>query len=138
MAFADAQSGAVIEAQSISVCPIVLAGTVVLGDAIGFSGGWKRALATAGGVIQMRCVALEDGYAGQTILANFGDTEIGGARFSGATTGGAVYVAEGTSNGMYTQTAPDTATDSTKIVGYAISATKLLISPQMNVDSVHA
>jgi hypothetical protein len=84
----------------------------------------------------MRCVAAEDGVDGQEITAYFDDVIIEGDRFSGATAGGAIYVAEGTSNGMYTQTAPSTSLDSTKIVGYALTATKLILSPQMNVDSV--
>ena len=135
MAYADAQSGAVIlygegEAQ------IVLVGTVKTGDALGYSGGWKRALATAGGVIQLRCVAGEDGLSGQTIVAYFGKTLIGGSRFSGATDRGAMYVAEGTDYGEYTQTAPSTATDATTIVGVAVGATQALITPNFNVDSV--
>ncbi len=134
MAFADAQSGAVIH-HGESPAPILLAGAVTKGDAVGYSGGWKRALATAGGVIQMRCVAAEDGDIGQTIIAYFGDVDIGGSRFSGATVGGAVYVAEGTSNGMYTQTAPSTTSDSTKIVGYATAATRLQLTPLANVDT---
>ncbi len=134
MALTDAQSGAIIF-HGESPASIKLVGAVNKGDAIGFSGGWKQALATTASVVQMRCIAAEDGAVGQTITAYFGDTEIGGDRFSGSTVGGAIYVAEGSSNGKYTQTAPSTAGDSTKIVGYAISTTKLLISPQMNVDS---
>jgi hypothetical protein len=135
MAFADAQTGALIISGE-SPTSIKIVGSVSKGDAVGFSSGWKRALATAGGVVQMRCVAAEDGVDDQTIIAYFGDCIIDGDRFSGATANGAVYVAEGTSNGMYTQTAPSTATDSNKIVGVAISATRLHISPQVNVDSV--
>lgn len=134
MAFADAQTGAVIFSGETPAL-ILLAGAVSRGDAVGFSGGWKRALATTGSIVQMRCVAAEDGVTGQYITAYFGDTEAGGDRFSGATVGGAVYVAEGTSNGMYTQTAPSTSGDSTKIVGYAVSATRLHIAPHINVDS---
>jgi len=134
MAFADAQSGGII-VFGRSPATVKIVGAVSKGDAIGNSGGWKRALATAGGVIQCRAVAGEDGVDGQEITAYFSDTIIEG-RFSGATAGGALYVAEGTSNGMYTQTAPSTSTDANTIVGYAITATKGIVSPNMNVDSV--
>jgi len=135
MAFADAQANGVIlygegEAQ------IVLAGIVKLGDAIGYSGGWKRASATAGAVIQLRCTAGEDGVSGQTIVVYFGKTLIGGTRFSGATDRGSLYVAESTDYGKYTQTAPSTSTDATTIVGVAVGATQALITPSFNVDSV--
>ena len=135
MAFADSQANGVIlygegEAQ------IVLAGTVKLGDALGYSGGWVRALATASAVIQMRCVAGEDGVSGQTIVAYFGKTLLGGSRFSGATDRGALYVAEAALSGQYTQTAPSTATDATTIVGVAVGATQGLLTPNFNVDSV--
>lgn len=134
MAFADAQDNAEIKFGS-SPATIELAGTVTKGDALGFSGGWKRALATAGSVVQMRCVASEDGISGQKIMAYFDTTLIEGARFSGATTGGALYVAEGSDNGKYTQTAPSTSSDANTIVGYMLSATEAAITPNHNVDS---
>ena len=135
MAFADSQSGAIITHGEV-LATIKLAGAVVKGDAVGFSGGWKQALATVGtGLVQMRCVAGEDGVTGQEITAYFGDVELAD-RVTGATVGGAVYVAEGTSVGMYTQTAPTTTGDSNKIVGYAVTATRLHVMPHANVDSV--
>jgi len=134
MAFADTQTGAVL-LHGESPASIELAGTVAKGDAVGFSGGWKRALATAAGVIQLRCIAGEDGVSGQKITAYFGVVLID-ARFTGATAGGALYVAEGTSNGMFTQTAPTTSTDANTIVGYALSATSAALTPNFNVDSV--
>ena len=135
MAFVDAQANAIIK-KGISPAIIKLAGTVTKGDAVGYSSGWKRALATAGSVVQMRCVAGEDGVTGQEITAYFGNVIFTGSRFSGATVGGALYVAEGSDNGKYTQTAPTTATDSNKVVGYATSATEAVLTPQANVDSV--
>ncbi len=137
MAFADAQSGAVIfHGESPAV--VKLASLCYKGDCLGFSGGWKQALATApaANVIQMRCVAVEDGAIGQEIVAYFGDVDIGGDRFSGATVGGAIYVEEGTTAGKYTQTAPSTTADATTIVGYATSATRLHLHGNMNKDSV--
>jgi hypothetical protein len=135
MAFADAQSGSVVfNGESPTV--IKLAGVVTKGDAVGYSAGWKRALATAASVVQMRLVAGEDGVIGHDIIAYVGHVELGGTRFSGATIGGAVYVAEGTSNGMYTQTAPTTTADSNKIVGYAVAADRLHLFGSMNVDTI--
>ncbi len=63
MAFADAQANATITYGELPA-RITLASAAKAGDAIGFSGGWQRALATAGGVIQIRCVAAEDGVSG--------------------------------------------------------------------------
>lgn len=136
MAFADAQANAVI---TYGADPIQgrLGGTVTKGDAVGKSGGkWVRALATTGGVIQLSAVAGEEGVDGQTITIYTGITIIEGSRFSGATAGGALYVAEGTSSGQYTQTAPTTTGDANTIVGYALSATKGVVLPRFNVDSV--
>ena len=134
MAFADAQSGATILYGSESAI-IELAGTVTKGDAVGFSGGWKRALATTGSVVQMRCVAGEDGVTNQKITAYFGATLMDD-RLSGGTAGAALYVAEGTSNGMFTETAPSTTGDSNKKVGYMLTATLAALTPNANVDSV--
>ncbi len=133
MAFADSQTGAIIF-HGESPSTVKLVGAAVKGDAIGFSSGWKRALATTASVVQMRCVAAEDGVDDQEITVYFGDTEVGGDRFSGAAVGGAIYVAETADNGKYTQTAPTDTGDSIKIVGNAISAIKLLLSPQLTPD----
>lgn len=137
MAFSDSQDNSVV-LDSDGIATILLAGTVVRGDILGYSSGWKRALATTGSVIQGRCVALEDGVTGQRIAVAYESAVIGGSRFSGATAGGALYVAEGTSNGQYTQTAPSTSGDATKIIGYMISATVGHITPLYNNDSTAA
>ena len=111
MAFADAQTAAIIKE---ATCPakITLAGTVTRGDAIGYSSGWKRALATAGSVVQLRGVAGEDGVSGDEIVAYFGPSIVAD-RISGATAGNPIYVAEGSDNGKYTETAPSTSSDPT-------------------------
>lgn len=135
MAFADAQANSIIdygEDESI----ITLAGTAVIGDAIGWSSGWKRALATTGTAIQLRCVAIEAGTTGQRIKACFGKTVISGTRFSGGTAGAALYVAEGTSNGKYTETAPTDTGDCNTKVGYVLSANEAVLIPNRNTDSV--
>jgi hypothetical protein len=134
MAFADAQSGGKI-LYGESPAPIMLAGTVSCGDALGFSGGWVRALATVAGVIQIRAVAGSDGVTGETITGYFGVTVVGGSRFSGATVNGGLYVAEGTASGQYTQTAPSTSGDATTGCGVMLSATVAAINPAHDADS---
>lgn len=133
MALADSQTGCIIY-HGESPAPIKLAGTVSKGDAVGYSDGWKRALATAASVVQMRCVASEDGVADQVIIAYFGLCEMGG-RFSGGTEGNAVYVAEGSDNGEYIDVVPTDANDANKIVGYTMTALRITVHPNMNVDS---
>ena len=135
MAWGDAQAYAVIdfgEDESL----ITLAGTVKVGDAVGWSSGWKRALATVATAIQLRCVAGEDGAANQKIKVYFGKTLISGSRLSGGTAGSALYVAEGTDNGEYTETAPTTTGDCNTVIGYMVSANEAIIIPNRNSDSV--
>jgi len=134
MAFADAQIGGKILDGQIPI-EIELAESVVRGDALGYSSGWKRALATVGTAIQAKAVAGMDGLAGDRIIAYFGKTRVGG-RFSDCTVGGAVYVAEGTDNGKWTQTAPSTAGDCTKVCGVAVAADEILFDPNAEPDTV--
>lgn len=112
--------------------PIVLSGTVNAGDLIGYDSGWKQALATVGTVIDGRFVALEPGVSGDII-------EVAPAAiidgFTGITLGAAIYGAEGTSNGEYTETAPTTGSDLNTIIGYGISSTAIYVNPTMRADS---
>ena len=138
MSFLDTQANAVVLFGE-SASRILLAGTVTKGDAIGFSSGWKRALATVGTAIPMKCVAGEDGVAGQFILAYFGTCLISGARFSGATAGASLYVAEGTDEGKYTQTQPSTTGDVTSAIGTMISSGVALLTPNYpTIEPVNA
>ena len=135
MAFADSQANGQIDfGEDTSI--IELAGTVKVGDAVGWSSGWVRALATVATAIQLRCVACEDGASGQKIRANFGKTLLSGSRLSGGTAGSALYVAEATSNGKYTETAPSDTGDCDTIVGYMISANEAILIPNRNSDSI--
>lgn len=134
MALADSQTGCIIF-HGESPAPVKLSGTVSKGDALGYSDGWKRALATVGSVVQMRCVASEGGVADQVITAYFGLVEMGG-RFSGGTEGNAVYVAEGTDSGEYIDVAPTDTGDADKIVGYTMTALRITVHPNMNDDSI--
>lgn len=134
MALADSQANCIIY-HGESPAPIKLSGSVSKGDAVGYSDGWKRALATVGSVVQMRCVASEAGVADQVITAYFGLTEMGG-RFSGGTEGNAIYVAEGSESGEYIDVAPTDTGDANKIVGYTMTALRITIHPNMNDDSI--
>jgi len=133
MAFADAQSGGTILEASYAV-EVTLAGACVKGDLLGYSSGWKRALATVGTAIQAKCVAAMDGQIGDKIVAYFGKVRLGG-RLSGMTIGNPLYAAEGTSNGQYTETAPTTSGDCNKIIGYSCAATEAIIDCAVNADT---
>jgi len=133
LALSDAQAGGVLKAAG-SPIRLLLAGTVVKGDLIGFATGWKRALATTGTAIQGKYIAGEDGVSGDTINC-YSEVVLSG-RITGATPGGAVYGAEGTSNGMYTETAPTTGGDCNKIVGTILSATELHLFPCARAETV--
>ncbi len=135
MAITDNQANAVIDFGE-DEAEVTLASAAKVGDAIGWSSGWKRALGTTAGVIAMRCVAKEDGSTGRKIKVYFGKVSISGSRFSGGTAGAALYVAEGTDVGKYTETAPSDTGDSTTKVGYMVSANEAILIPNRNVDSV--
>jgi len=135
MAFGDSQASAIID-YGEDESEITLAGAAKAGDALGWSSGWKRALATVATAIQLRCIAKEDGSTGQQIKACFGKVLISGTRFSGGTAGAALYVAEGTSNGKYTETIPTDTGDCTTKVGYMLSANEAVILPNRQSDSV--
>jgi hypothetical protein len=134
MAFSDPGYGrSVVCSPGPSAPYVTVAEAVKQGDVLGYSSGWKRALATVGSVIQGRLVALKDTPSGgQCPVAR--ECVVEG--YSGATPGGYVYVAEGTSNGQVTQTAPNTTSDANTIIGIALSATQLMLFPNSRVDSV--
>jgi hypothetical protein len=136
MAFADAQSGALILDSNVPI-EITLGESCAKGDLLGYSSGWKKTLATAGSVIQARCVAGMAGKTGDKIVAYFGKVRLGG-RLSGMTIGNPLYVDEGTAYGKYTDTIPSTTNDATKVVGYAVSATEAVIDCMANIDSLSA
>ena len=135
MAIADAQTGGTLPYGAEGAVITLAEAGIKKGDALGYSGGWKRALALAGSVIQMRCVAGNDGGSGEKITGWFGTCLLEG-RLSGGTAGAALYVAEGTDKGKYTETAPTTSSDADKIVGYMLTATLAALTPNANVDSV--
>ncbi len=114
--------------------PITLSGTVIKGDCIGYSSGWKRALATAGTAIYTRLIALEPGVSGDVIEATH-EAVISG--FTGGTPGGAVYNEEGAGvGGGYTETAPSTTNDVKTPIGRILSASEILVTPDSHIDAV--
>ena len=134
MAFSDPGKGRVVLDSGRGTEPqkVTLAEDSKSGDVLGYSSGWKRALATTGSVIQGRVVALADGTSGAEVPVS-ANPVIGD--YSGATAGGYVYVAEGTDNGKITQTAPSTSGDANTIVGIALSATKVMFFLNSRADS---
>ena len=131
MAFSDPGKGRIIE-QGEGLVKITLAEACQAGDILGYSSGWKRALATVGTAIQGRLVAGEDGASGDEITA-YRRSVVSG--YSGGTAGNAVHVAEGTDYGQITETKPDTSGDCDTIIGYMASATVAALEPGSRADS---
>jgi len=135
MAFADpGVNRLIINAGVGPAAPtVVLAEACRRGDHLGYSSGWKRGLATVGTAIQARLIALADGKIGDSVPVSSRPV-IGG--FTGATPGGYVYAAEGTDNGMFTQTAPATTGDCNTILGLALSDTEVMFFLNSRPDSL--
>ncbi len=114
---------------------VTLAAACKRGDVLGYSSGWKPALATAGSVVQGRLIALADGAIGDVIPVS-PRAVVGG--YTGATAGNPIYVAEGASNGGVTETIPTTQADATTVIGIALSATTILFFLNSRADSVVA
>ncbi len=131
MAFSDPGKGRIIE-QGEGLVRVTLAEACKAGDILGYSSGWKRALATTGTAIQGRLVAGEAGASGDVITA-YRRAVISG--YSGGTAGNAVYVAEGTDNGQVTETQPTTTGDCDTLIGYMASATMAALEPGSRTDS---
>ncbi len=132
MAFSDPGTGRIIE-QGEGLVKITLAEACKAGDILGYSSGWKRALAAAGTAIQGRLVAGEDGASGDDITA-YRRAVVSG--YSGATAGSPVYVAEGTDHGKITGTKPTTSGDCDTVIGYMASATVAALEPGSRTDSL--
>jgi len=131
MAFSDPGKGRIIE-QGEGLVKITLAEAVKAGDVLGYSSGWKRALATVGTAIQGRLVAGEDGT-GSDVVTAYRRAVVSG--YTGGTAGNPVYVAEGTDNGKITETKPTTSGDCDTIIGYMVSATVAALEPGSRADS---
>ena len=134
MAFSDPGKGRIILDSGRGTEPqeVTLAENCKCGDVLGYSSGWKRALATTGSVIQGRLVALAGGESGGKVPVS-ANPVIGG--YSGATPGSYVYVAEGSDNGQITETAPSTSGDANTIIGMALAATEVMFFLNSRADS---
>ena len=134
MAFADPATGRKIVDSGRGTEPqtVTLAEACKVGDVLGYSSGWKRALATTGSVIQGRLVALAAGAIGDEVPVSANPVVDG---YTGATPGNYVYVAEGTDNGKITETAPTTSGDANTIIGVALTATKVMFFLNSRADS---
>jgi len=126
MAYSDNTTGGRIIKEAHVPFKITLAEGCKVGDLLGYSSGWKRALATTPNQIDARLVAGETGESADVITA-YGDAVIKGV--SGATPGGSVYLAEGTNYGQTTQTAPDTTGDINAPIGIALSSDEIYLYP---------
>jgi hypothetical protein len=135
MSFSDPGIGRIVIASGRSPEPgkVVLAEACKAGDVLGFSTGWKRALAAVGGVIQGRVIALKDGAAADEIPVS-PDPVIGG--YSGGTPGNPVYAAEGSDYGKVTETPPSTTNDANKIIGYVLTAATIQFCVMARPDSL--
>ncbi len=131
MAFSDPGKGRIVE-QGEGLAKITLAEACKAGDILGYSSGWKRALATVGTAIQGRLIAGEDGASGDEVTA-YRRAVVGS--YSGGTAGDAVYVAEGTDYGKVTETKPTTSGDCDTVIGYMVSATVAALEPGSRADS---
>ncbi|MEE8420444.1 MAG: hypothetical protein V3R92_03185 [Dehalococcoidales bacterium] len=131
MAFSDPGKGRIIE-QGEGLVRVTLAEACKAGDILGYSSGWKRALATTGTAVQGRLVAGEAGAIGDVVTA-YRRAVVSG--YSGGTAGAAVYVAEGSDNGRVTETQPTTSGDCDTLIGYMASATVAALEPGSRIDS---
>ncbi|MDD5313474.1 MAG: hypothetical protein PHO26_10605 [Dehalococcoidia bacterium] len=134
MAFEDPGKGrSVIVGPGPEAATVTLAEACSEGDVLGYSSGWKKALAAVTAVIQGRLVALKGGAVGDVIPVAAHCVVRG---YTGATPGGYVYVAEGSDNGKVTQTAPSTTNDANTIIGIALSATDIQFFLNSRADSL--
>jgi len=135
MAFADPGVGRqVIQAPGPAGATVLLAAACEEGDILGYSTGWKLALATAGSVIAGQVVALKKGAIGDYIPVATVCVVQG---YTGGTPGGLIYVAEGSASGDVTDTIPTTQSDSVTVIGVLLSATTIAFNLS-NVAVVHA
>ena len=134
MAFSDPGKGRLVLDSGRGTEPekVTLSEDCKCGDVLGYSSGWKKALATTGSVIQGRLVALAGGKSSEKVPVS-ANPVIGS--YSGATPGSYVYVDEGSNNGMITQTAPSTGGDANTIIGIALSATEVMFFLNGRADS---
>lgn len=106
--------------------------TATPGQLLGYSDGWVLADGDAATPIPAKLVAGAYGIGGENIQA-YGMAKVGGAD-TDATVGAKLYIS-GTPGG-FVETALSTPTNSTQLVGMAVSATDVLLFPALTVLSV--
>ncbi len=126
MALTDITTGGRVIQRGSNAVKITLGEGCQVGDLLGYSSGWKRALATTGTAIHARLVAGQSGITGDIITA-YGDAVITG--LSGGTAGNAVYLAEGTSYGEVIDEVPSTTGDINAPIGITIDASTVFLYP---------
>jgi len=126
MVYADNTTGGRIIKSGIMPCEITLGEACEVGDLLGYSSGWKRALATTGVAIHAKLVAGQSGKTGDIITA-YPAAVVEGV--SGATPGNTIYLAESTLYGETTETAPTTTGDINAHIGLALSTTVIFLFP---------
>lgn len=126
MALTDNTTGGRTILQGIAPAHITLAEGCEVGDMLGYSSGWKRALATTPNQIDPRLIAGQSGKTGDVIIA-YAIAVIGG--LTGMTAGGSVYLAEAALKGEVTETAPTDTGDMNAPIGISLSATDWLAYP---------
>jgi len=126
MAYADNTTGGRVIVQGIMPVKVTLAEACEVGDLLGYSTGWKRALATTPTCIEARLVAGSRGSANDVITA-YGMAAVEGV--TGATPGSEVYLAEAALYGETTQTQPSTSGDVDNPIGFAYSDTGIWLFP---------
>ena len=120
MAFTDPAKGrSVIQSPGPEAVAVAVAEAVKEGDILGYSSGWKRALAPTGSVINPQLIALKDTPSGGKCPVSNEAVIIG---YTGGTPGGLIYCAEGTSYGQVTDTAPSTTGDVKTVIGLLLDA----------------
>ena len=123
MSFSDPAKGrSVIQSPGPEAYAVTVAEAVKEGDILGYSSGWKRALATVSSVINPQLIALKDTPSGGKCPVASEAIVTG---YSGGTPGGLIYLAEGTSYGQATDTAPSTTGDVKTVIGVLMDATTI-------------
>ena len=135
MAFADPGIGRhVICGPGPAAATVTLAAACEEGDVLGYSAGWKLALATAASVIGGQLVALKKGAIGDVIPVATVCVVTG---YTDGTPGGLIYVAEGAASGDVTDAIPTTQADNITVIGVLLNDTTIAFNLS-NVQVVHA
>lgn len=137
MALTDAHAAGLVHYAGLEAVWLEAAEAILAGDAIHVAadGTAKLALATVGTAEEAHLVATQDAATGEQVPC-VPACYLRGGRITDATIGVPVYLAEGTSDGQYTETKPATSGDVNTAIGITISATELLLFPGFTTKAV--